>query len=690
MRGVGRCWIGFCRLAISSMTDLLKRVARRAGLRLQQLARLGRAAGESVQFRGGVVPAIVAIVRSLRLEGGATIFAKLRAHTTGAAHATAAEQARRYRAWMRTQDRLDAHACKSMAAVLEGWQSTPTMSVFIATCVDPSGQSLARSVESVRRQVYPHWELWLPAPACSQSFLDAALDRSSSDARINILEVASDTPSEIILDRQLAGASGDFVIVLGSSDELHPMALYWIASEIQRHPAASVVYSDEDSINGAGQRSDPYFKCDFNYELLLAQDMFSRLGAYRRSLLDEIGGFISGYSTCGRASGHDLALRATERCEPDRIRHVPKVLYHRRINSSTAEVRDSPGRSALAAGQSVVQAHLARVGVAGEVTEAPDAPGMYRVRFPIPSLAPEVELIIPTRDQAGLLENCVRSVIERTGYRAYRICIVDNGSTEAQTLALFARWQADPRIRILRDERPFNFSVLNNAAVASSASEFVCLLNNDVEVMNTDWLDEMVSHAIRPRVGCVGARLWYPDDTLQHGGIILGLGGVAGHAHKHLPRGASGYFGRAVLLQSLSAVTAACLLIRRRIYQQVGGLDEALAVAFNDVDFCLRVREAGFRNIWTPYAELYHHESVSRGPEDNPEKRSRFRQEIARLQQKWGATLSCDPAYSPNLTTIAEDFSIAPGWRPTVTGPLDRKSEERANGPPGQEGSTQR
>ncbi len=601
--------------------------------------------------------------------------AKLRLQMNGPAPANPEEQTRRYRAWLRAQERLDAEARKSMAVALGVWPSPPVVSVLIPACVDPSGQALARSVESVRQQAYPHWELWLPATASTRSALAAALG-ASSEPRVRIVEVESHASPGAILNSAAARASGDFVVVLGSDDALHPMALYWIASEAKCHPTASLIYSDEDSVDDAGTRSNPYFKCDFNYELLLAQDMLSRLGAYRRSFLAGIGGFPCGSSDRGSAFGHDLALRAVEHAEPARIRHIPKVLYHRRIDTSSAEMRDAARRSSSADGQRAVQAHLSRMGVSGEVTEAPDAPGMYRVRFSIPSPAPEVEIVIPTRDQAGLLENCVRSVIERTGYRHYRICIVDNGSAEPQTLGLFRRWQADPRIRILRDERPFNFSALNNAAVRTSASELVCLLNNDVEVLNGEWLDEMVSHAVRPGVGCVGARLWYPDDTLQHGGVILGLGGVAGHAHKHLPKGCAGYFGRAVLLQSVSAVTAACLLVRRQIYRDVGGLDETLAVAFNDVDFCLRVRLAGFRNIWTPYAELYHHESVSRGREDNAGKRSRFRQEVAGMQQRWGATLLRDPAYSPNLTMIAEDFSIAPAWRPPA---VHRASE--AGGP---------
>lgn len=625
----------------------------------QRLVRLARAAGDSVRYRGGILPALRALAGSMRRGGGAMLLAKLRMHTSGAAFASRSEQARRYRAWMRAQDRVDREARRSLAATLDHWTSPPAISVLVPAGPGARGQALARSIASVRRQAYPRWELWLPA-AVGDASVPADAPDVLSDARIRTVAVPPDASTGAVLAAQIAAAGGDFVVILCGGDQLHPMALYWMAVEVERHPDASLVYPDEDSIDDAGRRFDPYFKCEFNYELLLAQDMVSRGGAFRRALLAEMTS-VPGNPSSDAAYGHDLALRMVERSRPEQIRHLPKVLYHRHSAEAAGDEQGRASRSA--AGRRVVQEHLSRMGVQGDVTDAPDAPGMYRVRFPVPSPAPDVEIIIPTRDQAGLLENCVRSVLERTDYPAFRLCIVDNGSTEARTLALFARWQAGGRVRILRDERPFNFSALNNAAVYSSSSELVCLLNNDVEVLNADWLDEMVSHAVRPGVGCVGARLWYPDDTLQHGGVILGLGGVAGHAHKHLPRGSPGYFGRAVLLQSVSAVTAACLLVRRQTYRDVGGFDESLAVAFNDVDFCLRVRAAGLRNIWTPYAELYHHESLSRGREDSAEKRLRFRQEEALMQRRWGEALLRDPAYSPNLTMIAEDFSIAPAWR---------------------------
>jgi len=276
-----------------------------------------------------------------------------------------------------------------------------------------------------------------------------------------------------------------------------------------------------------------------------------------------------------------------------------------------------------------------------------------------------VTLIIPTRNGLALLRRCVSSVLEKTDYPNYEVLIVDNGSDDRDVLEFLDRVVADRRVQVRRDDRPFNFSALNNRAVEVARGELVGLINNDIEVVNRSWLTEMVGIALQPGVGAVGARLWYPDNTLQHGGIVLGVGGVAGHSHRRLPRGADGYFNRANLIQSLSAVTAACMIIRKRIYLEAGGLDEKhLAVAFNDVDFCLKVRELGYRNVWTPYAELYHHESATRGYEDSPEKRGRFATEVAYMKQRWGTILRNDPAYSPNLTLDREDFSIA--WPPRL------------------------
>ena len=289
---------------------------------------------------------------------------------------------------------------------------------------------------------------------------------------------------------------------------------------------------------------------------------------------------------------------------------------------------------------------------------------MYRVRYRLPKSVPLVSLIIPTRNGLRLLRRCFESILEKTTYQHYEILLVDNGSDDPETLRYLESIQGDSRVRIIRDNRPFNYSELINSAVTSASGTVIGLLNDDMEVITPDWLSEMVSHALRPEVGAVGARLWYPNDTLQHAGVILGIRGVAGHAHRYLKRGGKGYFGRASLIQSFCALTAACLVVRKETFEKVGGFNEALQVAFNDVDFCLRVREAGYRNIYTPYAELYHHESATRGDEDTAEKQLRFSKESAYMKQRWGDLLLNDPAYSPNLTLEYQDFSLA--WPPRV------------------------
>ena len=289
---------------------------------------------------------------------------------------------------------------------------------------------------------------------------------------------------------------------------------------------------------------------------------------------------------------------------------------------------------------------------------APESPAHHRIKYPRPIESPLVSIVICTRDHEALLRTAVESIRMFSTYPNYELVIVDNGSRDPQAVAYLATLASQPGIQVIRDDSPFNYSRLNNGAVAHCRGDIVCLLNDDIEVVTPDWLEEMVSFAVKPDVGAVGARLWYPDGTLQHGGVIIGAGGVAGHAHLRLPKGSPGYCSRAVLQQELSAVTGACLMIRRKVYQQVGGLDEQIAVAFNDIDFCLRLRAAGYRNIWTPFAELIHHESASRGYEDNPEKIARFQREIRFMQSRWGTTLASDPHYNPNLALRSGDYSI--------------------------------
>src|SRR5690606_26085614 len=303
---------------------------------------------------------------------------------------------------------------------------------------------------------------------------------------------------------------------------------------------------------------------------------------------------------------HDLFLRCTAGLPANAIRHVPKVLYHwRAIAGSTALERGAKDYAAEAGLRAVASALHAR---SPEAVVEPLAHGHYRVRWPLPSPQPSIAIIVPTRDRVELLRQCVESVLGKTRYENFELVVVDNGSRDAGALAYLESLRGRARVRVLRDDAPFNFSALNNLAVAHCGTDLLCLLNNDVEVVDGDWLREMASQAWRPEIGAVGALLLYADDSIQHAGVFLGLGGVANHAYAHQPWGVPGHGARALVAQELSAVTGACLVVRRKAYLEVGGLDEELQVAFNDIDFCLRLREAGYRNLWTPFARLYHHE----------------------------------------------------------------------------------
>ena len=457
-------------------------------------------------------------------------------------------------------------------------------------------------------------------------------------------------------------ATGAWVALLDHDDLLSEHALFWVADAINRNSDVCIIYSDEDKIDKSGRRFDPYFKCDWNVDLFYSHNLIRHLGVYRAELLKEIGGFREDME---ETQDYDLALRCIERILPNQIHHIPRVLYHRRAHGKSTAKSGNIKPDALLAGKTALDEHLQRQGIKA-VVDLLDF-GMYRIRYALPDPAPLVSLIIPTRNRLQLLQKCVESILKKTTYPDYEILIVDNGSDDPTLLQYFKQLQTDPKIRVVRDIRPFNYSALNNAAVKLARGEIVGLLNNDLEVISPDWLSEMVSHALRPEVGAVGAKLWYPDGGLQHAGVILGLGssGVAGHAQHRISKHHHGYFHRDGLIQSMSAVTAACLVIQKFIYEEVGGLNEKdLQLDYNDIDFCLRVRELGYRNIWTPYAELYHHESATRGCENSPEKLKRYAREIQYMKRRWGDILLNDPAYSPNLTLDHQDFSLA--WPPRI------------------------
>jgi GT2 family glycosyltransferase len=441
-------------------------------------------------------------------------------------------------------------------------------------------------------------------------------------------------------------AKGEFIALLDHDDEISAHALYMVALVLNENPELDLIYSDEDKISDSGSRYDPYFKPDWNPDLLTSQNMICHLGVYRTTLVRKIGGFREGYEG---AQDWDLALRMTECIPPSNIRHVPFVLYHWRAISGSTSIGHGEKSYASTAGKKALVDHFARIRTGAEVI--PLASGYFRTRYTIKSPVPLVSIIIPTRNGAILLMNCINSILEKTCYSAFEIVVIDNQSEEQDTVDYLKYLEHEKIAKVIRYDAPFNYSSINNYAVRYCTGSILCLLNNDIEVISPDWLDEMVSHASRLEIGAVGSMLYYPDDTIQHAGIVLGTGGVAGHPYSGFPRGTSGYIHRACLTQNVSAVTGACLVVRKEVFQEAGGLDEInLPVAFNDVDFCLRLLEKGYRNLWTPFAELYHHESATRGYEDTPEKQLRFRKDIAYMQSRWGELLTHDPAYNPNLT----------------------------------------
>ncbi|BET69639.1 hypothetical protein ASA1KI_45570 [Opitutales bacterium ASA1] len=570
-----------------------------------------------------------------------------------------------YRLWMRHHEDRSSAELQRQRDEAAGWSHGPLVSVVMPV-YDAPERWLRRAIESVREQTYPHWELCIaddasPAPHVRRVLEEAA----AADSRIKVAFRETNGHISAASNSALALAAGDWIALLDHDDELAPDALFRVVAGLIQNPDTDLVYSDEDKISEDGVRSTPYFKPDFLPDLLLGQNFICHLAVYRASLVRELGGFRVGYEG---SQDWDLALRVVERTSPERIRHIPRVLYHwRTIAGSTALLLSEKSYPVEAARKALTD-HLARTAQPAELVTVPG--GHWRIKHRLPEPAPLVSLVIPTRNGLHLLRQCVESILAKTTYRNFEILVVDNGSDDPETLAWLREIASDaptadrPVIRVLRDDRPFNYSALNNTAVAQARGEFVALINNDLEAISPDWLEEMLSQAARPGVGCVGAMLYYPDDTIQHAGVVLGIGGVAGHAFKRFPRGSEGVFNRARLVQNYSAVTAACLVVRKSTYEQVGGLGEKkLAVAFNDVDFCLKVRAAGYRNVWTPFAELYHHESASRGLEDTPEKHVRFRSEIETMLERWGDLLRADPAYNPNLTLEHEDFSIEPRVR---------------------------
>jgi GT2 family glycosyltransferase len=520
----------------------------------------------------------------------------------------------------------------------------PKIAILMAV-QDPSSPWLSESIFSVCAQWYPQWELWLcgsDATPLAHALLPPPGQR---DERIKLLIATETTDIAVQLNEAIAQTSCEFIGLLRQDDTLAPHALYEVVKRLQ-HEVCDYCYSDEDQIDTSGRRSQPFFKPEWSPELCLSSLYACRFGVYRRELVQSLSGFRPDYGEC---LDYDLLLRCAARS--DRIAHIARVLYHKRLTRSVkiAEDREvAPYASTLMHGRAKASLLdvLKRQEAAVTVTDGP-APCTFHVRRRIIG-EPLLSIIIPTRDRLKLLRSCLESIQQRTTYRNYEILIVDNQSQDPQTL----RYLASLPYRVIRNDEPFNFARLNNQAVAEARGEYVLLLNNDMEVISPEWLTAMLEQAQRREVGAVGARLLYADETIQHAGVVLGLLNIAGHAHKYLPSAQAGYFFFPHVLRNYSAVTAACLLTRKALYEEIGGMNERLAVIFNDVDFCLRLQEKGYRIVYTPHAELYHHESRSRWRQPPPEEETHY------MRERWGSLLTSDPCYNPHLTLKREDFSF--------------------------------
>ena len=498
------------------------------------------------------------------------------------------------------------------------------------------------TLRSLRAQNYSFWTATILVADSTTEVWPILARHTTEDSRFSLESIVASTLS---LAPNISSTFNKYVLHLNAGEYPSANSLRHIAQAIIADPGIKLIYTDHDTIDFNGIRSNPQFKPDWNPDYFLSYDYLGGFFCIAPQTYSDVGGYP--WKVDARLRRYALALRVSLSTRGRGIAHVPQVLFHCQPPSQddVPEVADSIALVANFLSDSNI-----------EVTPGL-LPGTHRLRYPIPNPIPLVTIVVPTRDRLDILKPCIESVLSLTDYPNFEILIVDNGSIEPECVKWLDEITANMRIRVIRDNGPFNYSALNNRGVALAAGSILVLLNNDVEVISPEWLTEMIGLALRPEIGAVGAKLLYPNGMVQHAGVVLGIGGVAGHVHRYLDGDAAGYMHRAVVTQNVSAVTGACLAVRKDLYQQIGGLDEDnLHVAFNDVDFCIRLTREGYRNVFTPHALLYHHESLSRGHDDTPHKKAIFEREFAYMKRKWGPF--ADPAYNPNLTLEFGDFSL--------------------------------
>ncbi len=582
-----------------------------------------------------------------------------------------------YDIWMITNE-PDKSQFKAMGSDSQSWAYRPLVSI-VTPVYNPVKYDITRCIQSVIDQVYDNWELCIVDGGSDRSYVKKIIERyAAKDGRIKFVALSQNKGIAGNSNEALKLATGEYLGFLDHDDMLAPFALYEVVKLLNQSRELDFIYSDEDKVPAKNEkRYDPFFKPDWSPDTFLSYNYLCHFAVVRRSIIEKIGGFRGGYDG---AQDYDLFLRVVQ--NTNRIIRIPKILYHWRATSGSAAAELLAKPYALDGAKKAIGEYLKEMKLDAEVSDGL-FPTSYRVRYKLKP-SQKVSIIIPMRDKVHLLKQCVTSILEKTDYHNYEIVVVDNQSQESETIEYlktldpsfskgenrfpplekggeggFESGFSSEKIKLLSYDKPFNFSAINNFAVKSTDAPFLLFLNNDTEVISSEWLTSMLELAQSEEVGAVGAKLLYPNDTIQHAGVILGIGGVANHSHLGFPRASHGYFGRISVIQNLSAVTGACLMMRRKVFDEVGGFDERLSHAFNDVDLCLKIRDKGYRIIYTPYAELYHHESASRGYEDTEEKKTRFWKEVDMMLNKWKHVFeSGDPYYNPHLTLEKKDFSI--------------------------------
>lgn len=533
----------------------------------------------------------------------------------------------------------------------EKFEYTPLISIVVPT-YNTKPVFLKAMVESVQKQTYSNWELCIADGASTnEETLEMLRNYEKEDKRIKVKYLKENYMISGNTNEGLSLVSGEYVALLDHDDLLTYDALYEYIKILNEDRTVDFMYSDEDKIDEKElEFFGPHFKQDWAPDTLRSYNYITHFSVFSKELLDKAGNFRSEFDG---SQDFDMILRLTEKA--NRVVHIPKILYHWRVHNGSTAAGIDVKPYAIEAGRRSIEEHLKRMDIKGTVKRG-NFSGCYKVEYDIEN-NPKVSIIIPNKDEVSTLKKCISSIIKKSTYSNYEIIVVENNSTENSTFKYYDELSKMDKVKVVKWEREFNYSAINNFGVANCDGEYILLLNNDTEVIKEKWLEELVMHAQRPEVGIVGGKLYYPDDTIQHAGIVVGVNGVADHIGKGYGRYENGHMGRLLIKQNVSAVTGACLMIRRNVYEEVQGLTEDFAVAFNDIDLCLKVREKGYLIVFNPYVELYHYESKSRGAEDTPEKIQRFNREISMFYEKWGENI-IDPYYNINFSRKLANYSL--------------------------------